>query len=143
MSDLIIAVVPWTMIDLIWEKVLPVIKLAADKAPEDVCCKVVHDELLKGDKLLVAISRGADIVAVNVLDMRTLDTGIKILYIPITAGAEMNLWMSDFLEFAKVIAKAHGCVELRGLAVRNGWMKKLKPHGWEEMFTTIRCKLGE
>ena len=143
MNDLIISVVPCTMIDLIWDKALPIIKLAADKAPEDVCCKVVHDELCKGAKLLVTISRGADIIAVNVLDIRTLDTGIKILYIPITAGSEMEFWLEDFLEFVKVIAKNCDCVELRGLAVRNGWMKKLKPHGWEEMFTTIRCKLGE
>ena len=143
MSDLKMGVVPYTMIDLVWDRVLPVIQLAADKAPEDVCCQVIYDELANGAKLLVAISRGAEIIAVNVLDMRTLDTGIKILYIPITAGKEMDLWLDHFLVLAKDIAKAHNCVELRGLAVRNGWIKKLKPHGWEEMFTTIRCKLGE
>jgi len=143
MNDLVIAVVPCTMIDLIWEKVHPVMQLAADKAPEDVCCKVVRDELIKGEKLLVTISRASEIVAINVLDLRTLDTGIRILYIPLTAGSEMKLWAEDFLNFAKVIAKAHNCVELRGLAVRSGWMKYLKPYGWEEMFTTVRCKLGD
>jgi len=143
MNDLTIAVVPCTMIDLIWDKVFPIIKLAADKAPEDVCCKVVKAELCEGRKLLITISRGSEIIAVNVLDLRTLDTGIKILYIPITAGTEMDVWIDDFLAFAKEIALSHDCVELRGLAVRNGWIKKLKPYGWEEMFTTIRCKLGE
>ena len=143
MSDLVIAAVPCTMIDLIWDKVLPFVKMVEEKTPEDIVAEVTKVELLKGALLLVTISRGTDLIAINVLDVRTLDSGVKVLYIPITAGSEMDLWIDRFLEITTAIAKDYNCVELRGLAVRNGWLRKLKPYGWEEMFTTIRYKIGE
>jgi hypothetical protein len=142
-KDLTIAAVPCTMIDLIWDKVVPFMKMVEEKSPEDVVGEVVKEELIKGNQLLATISRGSDIIAINVLEVRTLDTGIKVLYIPITAGAEMELWLDRFLGIAEAIAKDYNCVELRGLAVRNGWLRKLKPYGWEELFTTIRYKIGD
>ena len=141
--DLIITAVPATLIELIWDKVEPLIKLVEDKSPEDVVGKVTKEHLLAGNLLLIVIYRGTDIIAINILDVRTLDSGIKILYITITAGTEMELWMERFLVIAEAIAKDYGCVELRGLAVRNGWLRKLKPYGWDELFTTIRYKIGE
>ena len=142
-KDLIISAVSCSMIELIWDQVKPFIKMVEVKSPEDIVESVVKEELLNGNQLLVIIYRGSDIVAINVLDVRTLDSGIKVLYIPITAGSEMELWIDKFLEIAISIAKDYDCVELRGLAIRNGWLRKLKPYGWEEMFTTIRYKIGE
>lgn len=131
------------MIDLIWDKVLPLLKVIEDKSPEDVSIEVVKDQLRNGDTLLVISSRDSEVIAINILEVCTLDTGIKVLYIPITSGSEMELWLENFLDLAKVIAKDFNCVELRGLSVRNGWMRKLKPFGWEELLVTIRCKLGD
>jgi len=142
-EELIIASVPATMIDLIWDKVEPLLQLVVDKSPEDIVAEVTKEELLKGNLLLVTISRGAELIAINVLDIRTLDSGIKALYICITAGSEMDLWMDKILEFGIAVAKEHNCVELRGFAVRNGWVRKLKPYGWEELFVTLRYKIGE
>lgn len=142
-DELIIGAVPATMVELIWDKVFPLLKMAADKAPDDVELGIVKEHLIKGTQMLVTISRGSDIIALHTLDMRTLDTGIKVLFIPITAGTEMELWLDDFLEIATAIAKDYGCTELRGLAAREGWLRKLKPYGWEEVFTTIRYKIGE
>lgn len=65
------------------------------------------------------------------------------LYIPITAGSDLDEWMDEFLEIAAAVARDYECVELRGLAARQGWLKKLKPYGWEEVFTTIRYRIGE
>ena len=142
-NDLTISIVPYHMIDLIWDKVEPLIQVIEDKAPEDVVCSVVKNNLKAATQMLVVIYRNTDVIAVHVLDIKHMDSGIKILYIPITSGSEMELWLSDFLEVAKTIAKSYGCVELRGMSVRKGWMTKLKPYGWEEMFTTIRCKIGD
>ena len=142
-DSLTITNVPCALIDLIWDKVEPFIKMVEDKSPEDIVSEVTRNELVKGNLMLIVITRGADIVAINVLDIRTLDSGIKVLYVPITAGSEMKLWMERFLEIAIKIAKDYGCSELRGLAVRNGWLRKLKPYGWDELFTTIRYKIGE
>jgi hypothetical protein len=131
------------MVELIWDRVEPLIEKVSVKSPEDVCIDVVKRELVNGNSLLVIISRGTEIVAINVLEVNTLDTGVKALYIPLTAGSEMELWLEEFLDIARAIAKDYECTELRGLAVRDGWIRKLKPYGWEELFVTIRCKLGE
>ena len=136
-----IAAVPASMIDLIWDRVEPLIRSVEALAPEDISTPKVYEELSLGRKLLVTIARGTEVIAVNVLDVKELDSGIKVLYIPITAGKEIDSWLDQFLEVAKAVAKDYNCVELRGLAIRKGWLPKLKSHGWEEMFTTIRCKL--
>jgi hypothetical protein len=142
-DDLIIAAVPCTMIDLVWDRIEPLIQMAVDKAPDDITVEMVKKRLVRGDQGLVTISRGADIIAINTLDVKVFDTGIRVLFIPITAGTEMELWLERFLEIAVAIAKDYNCTELRGLAARGGWLRKLKPLGWEEVFTTIRYKFGE
>ncbi len=140
---LTIAAVPCTMIDLIWDKVEPLLQLVVNKSPEDIVAEVTKRELIKGNLLLITVSRGDELIAINVLDIRTLDSGIKALYICIVAGSEMELWIDDTLEYILAIAKNHNCVEMRGFAVRNGWIRKLKPYGWEELFVTLRYKVGE
>lgn len=142
-KKLVIGAVPATMIEIIWDQVEPLIQRVIDKAPDDLAMNKIKNDLICGNTLLVTISRKATIIAIHVMQVDTLDTGLKILYIPITAGDDLELWMENFLEYAKLVAKDHGCVELRGLSVRKGWMAKLKPFGWEEHFVTIRCKLGE
>lgn len=142
-DKIIISTVPCGMINFIWDKVSPFINMVEEKSPEDIVEKVVKEQLSRGNQVLVIIYRNHDIIAINVLEIRTLDSDVKVLYIPITAGAEMELWLDDFLKIAIKIAKDQNCIELRGLAVRNGWLRKLKPYGWDELFTTIRYKIGE
>ncbi len=142
-DDFIIAVVPSTMIDIVWDKVRPLLQLVVDRSPEDIVESVTKERLVDGHLLLVTISRGSEIIAINVLDVRELDSGIKALYVCITAGSEMDSWIERFLEIVTAIAKDHNCVEIRGFAVRNGWIRKMKPYGWEELFVTLRYKIGE
>ena len=68
---------------------------------------------------------------------------MRILAIPITGGDRLDEWMPEFLELMKHVARDLNCTELRGYASRDGWIRKLKPHGWEIAHTTIRCKVGE
>ncbi len=141
-QDLIIGACPATMIELIWDKVMPLLQLVIDKS-DDIDASITKERLQAGENMLVTISRGSEIIAINVLDARFTDTGIKYLSIPITAGSEMENWLEDFLKIAEAIAKDYGCGEIRGFAVRNGWLRKLKPYGWDELFTTIRYKIGD
>lgn len=141
--SLIIAMVPPTMVEFIWPKCLPLLELVAEKAPNDISIDSIHENLLAGEILLAAILDGDEVVAVNTMEVQTMDSGNKILYIPITGGSRMDEWLERFLEIAHGIAKVHNCIELRGLAVRKGWLKKLSSHGWEEHFVTIKCKVKE
>ncbi len=143
MSELTIALVPANMIELVWVQAEPLIKTVVDKAPDDLAIEAIKDRLMRGATAMVTISDGTEIVALNVVTIETLDTGMKVMFIPITAGTRMDEWLTPFLDIAKKIAKDYDCTELRGLSVRKGWMKVLKEYGWEESHVVIKCKVGE
>jgi len=71
-----------------------------------------------------------------------LDSGMKALYFPVISGTKMDLWMDDFMVFAKDLAEKMGCDELRGMAIRPGWIRALKHHDWEEHYVVLKCKLN-
>lgn len=142
-QDLTIAAVPAGLIDVLWDRIIPFMEMVEVRQPEDVDIGIYKERLEAGNYLLITISRGSEIVAINILDVRVLDTGYRCLYIPITAGEELDVWMEEFLEVAKRVAKDYQCDEIRGIACRNGWLRKLKPYGWDTAYTTIRYKLGE
>tara|TARA_R110000803_G_scaffold210829_1_gene284072 strand:- start:16652 stop:17083 length:432 start_codon:yes stop_codon:yes gene_type:complete len=141
MSDLIIAAVPITLIEVVWPQVMPLFKLVEDKSPEDTSQIETKRRILEGDELLITVSEGSKIVAFNVMTVITTDAGTRCLYIPITGGTRMSEWAERFLSIAKVIAKEHNCTQLRGLACRDGWLRYLKKFGWSEVFTTIKCDI--
>lgn len=142
-DDLTIAVVPMNLVDLVWPQVVPILDRVVEKAPDDLVPSVVYDQLINGRSTLMTISRGPKVIAINVFDIKILDSGVRTMYIPITAGDEMDKWLEPAHEIAIQIAKHHKCTELRGIATRKGWMSKLKSLGWEELFMTIRCPIGE
>lgn len=143
MHDLTIAIVPMNMIDLVWPQVVPILDRVVEKAPDDLVPSVVYDQLISGFSTLMTISRGPKVIAINVFDIKVLDSGLRTMYVPITAGDEMEVWLEPAHEIAIEIAKYHKCSELRGIATRKGWMRKLKSLGWEELFMTIRCPIGD
>lgn len=136
-------VVPIPLIAHIWDKIEPLIQDVIHKAPDDLNADACLESLLSFKSILVTVTRGNNLIAINTLRIQTLESGKKSLYIPITSGTELDEWMPGFLELAERIGRDHGATELRGLASRKGWMTKLKPFGWEEVFTTIRYNFGD
>ena len=141
MSELDIVVVTADRINEVWPQVKPLMERVVKKAPDDMSIYKTRTRLYEGLTLLVTISEGSKIVAINTLTVETLDSGMKILCIPITSGDRMDEWLERFLEVARAIARDHGCEELRGLSVRKGWMKVLAEHGWKESHVIIKCKV--
>jgi len=139
MSDISIAAITSENIPAIWSRVEKLLQKVADVSHGELTLDIIRAELMSGKCLLVTVSRGSDIVAVNTLEIHTFKTGIKALYIPITGGDELDEWLGEFLEKVKSIARDYGCTEIRGKAVRNGWIRKLKPYGWEPVHTVIHC----
>lgn len=139
MSKLSISAIPVELIDVVWPQCVEHINRVVEKAPEELSLDDIYRRLIVGETLLVTISDKSDIIAVNILERRYLGNGLSALYIPITGGTRMAEWMVDFLDVAKAIAKDLGCKQLRGLAVRKGWMKKLKPMGWQVAYEVIKC----
>ena len=140
-DNIIIAACPCTMILLIWERVVPLLELSIALAHGEVTINTLKQKLLRGEALLITVSRGADIIAVNTVEVRHFESGLKALYIPLIGGTEMEEWMDRFLNIVSAIGKDLGCTELRGIAARKGWIRKLKPRGWSEVSTIIKCDI--
>lgn len=143
MGKLNISASPPEMVDLIWGRCEAHIQRVVDVAHGEITTESVKARLKAGNSVLVVISEGAEIIACNVVEVRVMDSGLRALYIPITGGDRMSEWMEDFLRVAKAIAKDFNCTELRGLAVRKGWMRVLEKHDWETVHTVIKCEIGE
>lgn len=131
------------MVELLWDQMLPMINLVIEKAPDDLVAETIKSRCVNGHNMAVIVYEEGVILAVNILDVRELDSGMKVLYVPVIGGTRLDEWSAEFMTILKQAAKDYGCEELRGMAVRKGWMTKLKPLGWEEMFTTVRCKIGD
>ncbi len=139
---LTIGAIPVSMIDLVWDRCTPHLERVIEKAPNDINLETMKSSLLQGKTLLVTISEGSEIVAVNILETCTYETGHKVLFIPITGGDRLHEWLADFLDIAHAIARDYQCSELRGMA-RPGWIKVLKEHGWNPVHTIIGCPVKQ
>jgi len=141
MGELVISAVPVNLVEHMFPKAMPHLERVIAKAPNDISLETIKAQLLKGNTMLVTISDGADVVAVNVLEKATYDTGHKVLYIPITGGDRMDEWLDRFMDLAHAIARDLGCAELRGMACRKGWLKALEKHDWYHVHEVIGCKV--
>lgn len=133
--------IPIPLLDVVWPQVQPIMERATDLSGGEATTQTAYDQLARGDALLITISRGTEIVAVNTLEVREFQTGLKVMCIPITAGEFMDEWLDRFMDVAKQTAREFGCSELRGFSVRKGWLRALKNQGWTDVHQVIRCKL--
>lgn len=134
----VIAAIPPTLIDVVWSECVKYVQDVVDVSHDEITVDSVKQRCLDGHSLLLIVSRQGEIIAVNLLELRTFDSGIKALYVPVVGGTDMDIWMDQFLDVVKAIAKDFGCRELRGLAARPGWVRKLKSRGWEEVTIAMR-----
>ena len=141
MNTLKIAVVPAVMVEVIWPLVLPLIQLVVEKAPDEVDVDIMKQALIDGQEWMVTISDGPEIVAVNILKIHVFDTGVRTLYIPIIGGSRMDEWMKPFLDMAHAAARDMNCTELRGIACRKGWLRKLKDYDWYRVHEIVGCEV--
>lgn len=146
MSKLTIAAVAPELLDLVWDRVIPLVELVINKAPDDLNLDGIKKRIATGQDLLVVIYEGSDIIAFNTLKAEEYDTGKRAMFIPLTGGTRLDEWMADFLVIAEAIAKDYGCSVLRGIACRKGWLKVLNKDKddndkWNEVHTIIEYKI--
>ena len=145
-SEYVIAAVPFNMVDVLWDKIEPHLHRVVNVAHGEITCDSVKTRLKSGSAVLVTISKGTEVVAVNTLEVRVMDSGLRTLFIPIVGGDELDGWINEFLKIAKAIARDYKCTELRGLAARKGWMRKLEQSGecnWENVHMVVRCPVED
>lgn len=141
-NDYIISAIPVTLIDVVWPQVEPLLMMPIDVSHGECDIEVIYQQLKNGNILLLTVSDGPDIIAVMTLEVRVFDSGLRTLYVPLIGGTDMEKWLSRAMSIVKAIAKDFDCTELRGVAVRKGWLRVLKNAGWEEVSTTVKCHIG-
>ena len=140
-NRVIVACVPPVLVELLWDKIEPHVQRVIEVAGDELHMPTFKKRLLLGETLVLSVSQGQEMLAAITLDVREFDTGLRALYIPIVGGEKMESWMDRVIEVAIAIAKDHNCTELRGLAARKGWLKKLAPLGWQEVQTVVSLQI--
>jgi hypothetical protein len=133
---------PYTIIQL-WDELLPHIERVIKVSNDEFTAESIKSRATSGNSLMITVFENDEIIAVTTAEVVTYDSGLKSLLIPIFAGDGMLDWGKQILELYTDMAKQLGCTELRGLAVRGGWMRILKDYGWKESYTVISMPLGE
>ena len=135
--------VPVQLVPFLWEQVTPILQRVVDISDGDISNETVLDRIITGCSLLVVVTEkeGGAMVAIFTIEIRTMDTGKRVLYAPIIAGDEMKGWLEDMCQFLHKTALHEKCVQIRGISARKGWIRALKKHGLIEGTTTVSYKL--
>jgi hypothetical protein len=99
----------------------------------------IKAKTLRADGMFILITKDADIVAVNMVEINTYESGLKALLIPVVGGNEAFEWGPNFLAYCNELAKGFGCTEMRGFSSRESWKRVLKNYGWFESHFVIKC----
>jgi hypothetical protein len=136
-------VIPTSLLEYVWfevsQRLLPVVEVSSNELSIDS----IKASILNGKSTLIIVTNGARLFGVATLEIQTFDTGLKTLYIPIIGGSLIDEWGEQFFCMCKDIAKQFGCTELRGMAARTGWVRKLKQHDlkWKSCYEVIKYDL--
>jgi len=132
---------PYTIISK-WDELLVHIERVVQVSNEEFTAESIKHRAVSGNGMIVAIYNAENIVAVTTAEVVTYDSGLRSLLVPVFAGSELYEWGLEWLELHKKIAKQFNCVELRGFAVRSGWMKILKDYGFKENHVVITMPIS-
>jgi hypothetical protein len=138
-----IAAIPEELLELAWPEAAPHIKKATDLSHGEATVETVKKRVFEGSAILLVVYKEGKIIAAITGEVREFDTGVRALFWPIIGGTEMDLWFDPMYDAMLTVAKAMGCTEMRGIAVRNGWLRRLRNYGWEEVSISVRCPVEQ
>lgn len=136
-------VVPPALIPIIWPQLEGYLQPVADVSSGDLTIESIQSDMTSGICITVVVVYKDKIIGVNTLQVHTFNSGLKCLYVPIIGGECIDTWGEEFFCMCKDFAKQTGCTELRGMAARTGWLRKLKQHDlhWQSCYDVIRYDL--
>ena len=134
--------VPVDLVEVLWDKIEPHVQRVVDASAGEITNETTKNKALQGRGMFILVTMGAEVVAVNMVEVETYESGLKALLIPVVGGHEAFLWGPAFLEFAEVIAASSGCSEMRGFSTRESWKRVLKNYGWAESHFVIKKTVG-
>ena len=139
------SVVPPAIVSVIWDKIQPYLKPVAEVSSGDLTEESIYNDMVNGINITIIVMDAGKIIGVNTVQVHTFNSGLKCLYVPIIGGERIDEWGEEFFCMCKKFAKEQGCTELRGMAARGGWLRKLKQHDlhWHSCYEVIKYDLTE
>lgn len=127
------------MIPVVWAQFEHFIQKVVNVSSGELSMDSVHESMVQGKCVVIIVIKGKEIIGVNTIEIFTFNSGLKALYVPIIGGKEIDKWGVDFFCMCKDYAKQVGCTEIRGLAARAGWLRKLAQHdlNWKKCYEVI------
>jgi hypothetical protein len=124
MSEIKVVAVPPEMIEGIWPKFEAFIAEAIKYSHGDLCEEGLKERLQAKEEVLLAVVEDDQVLAGCVATTRVLDSGRKILYVPVMGGERMDEWLQLGLDALKTLESTLGCEGIRACG-RPGWAKAL------------------
>ena len=124
---------------VVWPLLAPAVALSNGESTEASLKQRVKIEEVS---VVLAIFGGDPKLAFT-LEVTEYDSGLRVLSLPYISGNGIAELLADCFEELKQIARQSSCTEIRGMSVRRGWMKVLKPLGWEPVHEVIKCNVGD
>lgn len=139
-QEVIISAIPPDMVDAIWSRVEIFIQLAVDESNNELCIDQIRQSLIDGDRVLIPIVEGCDIIAAFTVERIIYSTG-KIVLNVVTVGGEGFIKWEDQISVVMLgIAKEYDCEEIYIIG-RPGWKKLLAKRGFKVIHTTLSKKV--
>jgi len=142
MSEYNFTVVPMNLILVLWDQLVPHLFPVVEVGNGEITLESIKARAMSNSSIIITVTLDDEIVAVTTAEVVTYDSGLRSLLIPVIGGKGLFDWGEDWWSMHVALAKDLGCTELRGLAVRSGWMKILKERGWVENHVVITHKLS-
>jgi hypothetical protein len=133
---------PYTMIKK-WDELLPHIERVVAIGHGEFSADSIKQKVLDNRGFMIAVYEGDVIKAINTAEVAVYDSGLRSLVIPIFAGDGLRDWGPEWFELQKEIAREFNCKEIRGMAVRDGWIRLLDDYGFKPSYTVITAPVGE
>ena len=124
-----------TKVHQVWHEVLPLLDEALAHGMGEYTAEILLHNIVEGDNQLWVGHENNEIWYVCVTAIETYPSGYKTCTVIALAGFDVDEWISNVEELDSW-CQANGVDAIR-IYGRKGWERKLKPYGFEHVYTVL------
>ena len=122
-----------------WPILKPYIEMALEYSLGEMSAEEVKEDGIKGIYLFLAFYRDNELLGVITVET-VVYSRKKIVCVPHVGGKELELWCDLMVNTVKNLAIEQGASNVISYG-RQGWLKKLSPHGFKLQYTILSLTL--
>lgn len=134
----IVAIKP-ELLDQAWPVAAPFVEKVLPHNRGQYSLADVRRDIERGESLLLLVLEGQQCLAAVVCTFEE-QQGKRVLHMPIVAGDRLDEWSDICHQTIPRIAKEYGCSMVTGRG-RRGWIRKLAPYGYKELYTVFGMEI--